>query len=64
MKPEQQKLPGAAVESVQPRREQVLGYIVIERPFGGAHTVLEELCAAADERLVEELLRLTAQRPA
>ena len=62
MEAEQQQLPRAAVERMELRPQQVVGDVVVEGALGRAHAVLEELGAAANERLVEELLGLTAQR--
>ena len=62
MEAEQQQLPRAALERMEPRPQQVVGDVVVEGPLGRAHAVLEELGAATDERLVEKLLGLTAQR--
>ncbi len=63
MKADQQQPALPAGEGEQRRLEQVLGHVVVERPFVVAHRVLVEPAPALGERPVEELLRLPAQRP-
>ena len=60
---DQQEPALSAGERVERRLEQILGHIVIERPFVGAHRVLVETAPPLRERPLEELLRLPPQRP-
>ena len=63
MKADQQQLPGTALKCVEARRQEVIRHVVVEQLLLAAHRVLVEFGAAADKGLVQELLRLVAQRP-
>ena len=63
MKTDQQQLPRTTLKRVEARGQKVVRHVVIELLLLGTHRVLIEFGAAADEGLVQELLRLVAKRP-
>src|SRR5207247_1502501 len=52
----------AAGEREQRRLQQILGDVIVERLFGLAHRVLVKSAAPLSKRVIQEFLRLTAQR--
>ena len=62
VEPDEQETALPAGKREQRGLEQVLGHVVVERPFVDAHRVLVEPAPPLGERPVEELLGLAAER--
>ena len=62
MKAEEEQLPVLALKSLNARLEQISGHVIVERPLGRIHRVIEEPRLAVHERLLEKALRLSPKR--
>ena len=62
VKAQQQQLPMPSLERDDPRLEQIARHVIVELTLRAVHRILEQPRLAIHERLLEKLLRLTAQR--